>query len=107
MSTDFSYSKMLIDVTMIYSLFWIYSMNANFYENGYWIDNHSITNMYDGGRVEYVLLILFCFYNIYLWYCIKKLQKPYPVEKLFIEKKLSEREKKLQNCKLLYRKVKF
>ena len=78
LSSQWSFVKIVFDVIFMYSLFVIYSTYANYYDGGYWIDNHSLTYLYDAGNIEYLLLFIFMCYNFYLWKFIQKLEKPYP-----------------------------
>ena len=80
--------KYLYDVFMITILFIIYKSSANYYENGYWIDNYSITNMIDFKEYEYIILFLFMIYSFSMYYLINLMKHDNcPIEIYVCEKK--------------------
>ena len=62
--------KYLYDIFMIITLFIIYKSSANYYEDGYWLDNYSITNMVNANTFEYIILFLFMMYSLSMYYLI-------------------------------------
>ena len=78
---SWKFLKHFCDVFMIIVLFISYHNSSNYYENGYWVDNLSITNMINSKQYEYLILFLFIIYSSSM-YCLITLMdsKNCPVE---------------------------
>ena len=62
--------KYSYDLIMVTLLFISYHYSSNYYENGYWLDNISITNMINSKKFEYLILFLFMIYSLSMYFLI-------------------------------------
>ena len=73
--------KHLYDFFMITLLFITYHYSSNYYEDGYWLDNLSITNMINSKKFEYLILFLFMIYSSSMYFLITLMDsKNCPIE---------------------------
>ena len=69
------FGKYFYDLVMIGLLFLSYNYSSNYFEQGYWLDNISITNMINSKNFEYLILFLFMIYSLSMYVLINFMNK--------------------------------